>query len=98
MKQPNVSGAEAGSRATELLAGQPVRLELDASQGERDAAGQLLAYAWLQNGSMYNALMIHEGYAREVATGAAYRYQVLFKDTGAARARPTEGPLATRGV
>ena len=74
-------GAEAGSRATELLAGQPVRLELDASQGERDAAGQLLAYAWLQNGSMYNALMIHEGYAREVATGAAYRYQVLFKDT-----------------
>ena len=58
-------GAEATSRAVELLAGQQVRLELDESQGERDAAGNLLAYAWLRDGSMYNARMIAEGFALE---------------------------------
>ncbi len=72
-------GLEASNRANELLAGQPVRLELDASQGERDAAGQLLAYAWLRDGSMYNARMIAEGYALEFTGGSAYRYQGQFK-------------------
>ncbi len=73
-------GAEATSRAVELLAGQPVRLELDTSQGERDAAGNLLAYAWLRDGSMYNARMIAEGFALEQSGAAAYRYQGQFKD------------------
>ena len=72
-------GAEATSRAVELLAGQSVRLELDASQGERDAAGNLLAYAWLRDGSMYNARMIAEGFALERSGAAAYRYQGQFK-------------------
>ena len=72
-------GAEATSRAGELLAGQSVRLELDASQGERDAAGNLLAYVWLQDGSMYNARMIAEGFARERSGAAAYRYQGQFQ-------------------
>ena len=73
-------GAEATSRAGELLAGQSVRLELDASQGERDAAGNLLAYVWLQDGSMYNARMIAEGFALERSGPAAYRYQGQFKN------------------
>ena len=73
-------GAEATSRAVELLAGQSVRLELDASQGERDAAGNLLAYAWLRDGSMYNARMIAEGFALERSGAAAYRYQGQFKN------------------
>ena len=72
-------GAEATSRAVELLAGQSVRLELDPSQGERDAAGNLLAYIWLQDGSMYNARMIAEGFALERSGAAAYRYQGQFK-------------------
>ena len=72
-------GAEATSRAGELLAGQSVRLELDASQGERDAAGNLLAYVWLQDGSMYNARMIAEGFARERSGAAAYRWQGQFQ-------------------
>ncbi len=72
-------GAEATSRAVELLAGQSVRLELDASQGERDAAGNLLAYVWLQDGSMYNARMIAEGFARERSGAAAYRWQGQFQ-------------------
>ena len=72
-------GAEATSRAVELLAGQQVRLELDASQGERDAAGNLLAYTWLRDGSMYNARMIAEGFALERSGAAAYRYQGQFK-------------------
>ena len=71
--------AEATSRAGELLAGQSVRLELDASQGERDAAGNLLAYVWLQDGSMYNARMIAEGFARERSGAAAYRWQGQFQ-------------------
>lgn len=73
-------GAEATSRAVELLAGQSVRLELDASQGERDAAGNLLAYVWLQDGSMYNARVIAEGFALERSGPAAYRYQGQFKN------------------
>ena len=73
-------GAEATSRAVELLAGQAVRLELDESQGERDAAGNLLAYAWLRDGSMYNARMIAEGFALERSGAAAYRYQGQFKN------------------
>ena len=72
-------GAEATSRAVELLAGQPVRLELDASQGERDAAGNLLAYVWLQDDTIYNARMIAEGFALERSGPAAYRYQGLFQ-------------------
>ena len=72
-------GAEATGRAVELLAGQQVRLELDESQGERDAAGNLLAYAWLRDGSMYNARMIAEGFALERSGPAAYRYQGQFK-------------------
>ena len=72
-------GAEATSRAGELLAGQPVRLELDASQGERDAAGNLLAYVWLQDDTIYNARMIAEGFALERSGAAAYRYQGLFQ-------------------
>ena len=72
-------GAEATSRAGELLAGQSVRLELDASQGERDAAGNLLAYVWLQDGSMYNARMIAEGFALERSGAAAYRWQGQFQ-------------------
>ena len=71
--------AEATSRAGELLAGQSVRLELDASQGERDAAGNLLAYVWLQDGSMYNARMIAEGFALERSGAAAYRWQGQFQ-------------------
>ncbi len=73
-------GAEATSRAVALLAGQPVRLELDASQGERDAAGNLLAYVWLQDGSMYNARMIAEGFALERSGSAAYRWQGQLKN------------------
>ena len=73
-------GAEATSRASELLAGQSVRLGLDASQGERDAAGNLLAYVWLQDGSMYNARMIAEGFARERSGAVAYRWQGQFKN------------------
>ncbi len=72
-------GAEATSRAGELLAGQPVRLEVDASQGERDAAGNLLAYVWLLDGSMYNARMIAEGFALERSGAAAYRWQGQFQ-------------------
>ncbi len=72
-------GAEATNRAVALLAGQSVRLELDTSQGERDAAGNLLAYVWLQDGSMYNARMIAEGFALERSGAAAHRYQGQFK-------------------
>ncbi|MAG37550.1 MAG: hypothetical protein CL878_15040 [Dehalococcoidia bacterium] len=72
-------GREASSRANALLTGQAVRLELDGSQGERNAAGQLLAYAWLRDGSMYNVRMIAEGYALESTIGPPYRYQKQFK-------------------
>mgnify|MGYP001566397844 CR=1 FL=1 len=84
-------GREASEKAKEVLTGKRVRLETDASQGERDKYGRLLAYVFLEDGTLFNQLMISDGYGHEYtynpSTGAdtypiglPYKYQKEFKE------------------
>ncbi|MDP3965603.1 MAG: thermonuclease family protein [bacterium] len=83
-------GEEASKKAKEILAGKSVQIEMDASQGERDKYGRLLAYIFLEDGTSFNKLMIAEGFGHEYtynpSTGAdaypiglPYKYQEEFK-------------------
>src|SRR3990167_6162374 len=56
-------GKEASAKAKELLTGKSIRLEKDASQGEYDKYGRLLAY----------------GYGHEYTYNLPYKYQKEFK-------------------
>jgi endonuclease YncB( thermonuclease family) len=76
-------GREASARAHELLDGQTIWLEADASQGERDAFGRLLRYVWLPDGRLFNLQMVAEGYAHEYTYSGPYKYQALFKQAAA---------------
>ena len=72
-------GREASNKAKELLGGKKVRIELDASQGERDKYGRLLAYLYRDDGIFYNRYMIEQGYAHEYTYNIPYKYQAEFK-------------------
>lgn len=76
-------GKEASNRAKEILQGQAVSLEADASQGNTDKYGRLLRYVWLQNGTNFNKQMIAEGYAYEYTYDLPYKYQSEFKQVQA---------------
>lgn len=72
-------GKEASNRAKQLLIGKKVRLEGDSTQDERDKYGRLLCYAWLEDGTFFNKVMISEGYAYEYTYDSPYKYQTEFK-------------------
>lgn len=72
-------GIEASNKAKQLLSGQTVSFEMDASQGTRDKYGRLLGYIILSNGSNFNELMIEQGYAYEYTYSIPYKYQADFK-------------------
>lgn len=72
-------GVEASTKAKELLAGQTVYLEADASQDEQDRFGRLLRFVWLEDGRMFNLEMVAQGYAFEYTYDAAYKYQAEFR-------------------
>lgn len=72
-------GSEASNKAKELLSGKKIRIEKDASQGERDKYGRLLAYVHREDGLFYNKYMIEQGYAHEYTYNLPYKYQVEFK-------------------
>jgi len=55
-------GYEAAAFARKLMAGKPLRLELVPGY-TRDKFGRLLAYIYLPDGRMYNALALDQGYA-----------------------------------
>jgi micrococcal nuclease len=76
-------GREAAARAHALLDGQTVGLERDASQGERDRYGRLLAYLWLPDGRNFAEAMLAEGYAFEYTYRLPYLYQAAFKAAAA---------------
>jgi hypothetical protein len=57
-----------------------VRLEADASQGERDTYGRLLRYVWREDGLHFNDWMIRNGYAFEYTYNKPYKYQATFKE------------------
>lgn len=85
-------GAEASRYAKSLLEGRSVRLEADASQGERDRYGRLLAYVFLEDGTNVNLELVRQGYAHEYTYRLPYRYQAEFK------AAEREAREAARGL
>src|SRR3989344_597130 len=73
-------GEEASKKAKEILTGKSVRIEMDASQGERDKYGRLLAYVFLEDGTLFNQLMIAQGFGHEYTYNLPYKYQEEFKE------------------
>src|SRR5215210_1685857 len=71
-------GREASAHAHELLDGQAVAIELDASQGQRDIFGRLLAYVWLPDGRNFGEVMIADGVAHEYTYNLPYAYLDVF--------------------
>ncbi len=82
-------GKEASNKAKELLEGQKVRVETEASQGERDKYGRLLGYVTREDGLFFNQYMVEEGYAYEYTYRVPYKYQSQFK--AAQKAAQTDG-------
>jgi len=72
-------GEEASKKAKEILTGKSVRIEIDSSQGELDKYGRLLAYVFMENGVLFNQLMISEGFGHEYTYNLPYKYQEEFK-------------------
>lgn len=72
-------GREASAHAHELLDGQPVSVETDVTQGNRDIYGRLLGYIWLPDGRNFGQSMIADGYAHEYTYRLPYAYQDDFK-------------------
>jgi endonuclease YncB( thermonuclease family) len=72
-------GREASQHAHELLDGQSVSLEFDASQGSRDKYGRLLAYIWLPDARNFGEVMIADGYAHEYTYSRPYTYLDSFR-------------------
>lgn len=58
-------GSEASAFTEEALSGQRIALEFDAERV--DQYGRVLAYVWLEDGTMFNESLVREGYA-QVAT------------------------------
>ena len=73
------AGPEASVYAEQLMSGQDVFLELDASQGTYDNYDRILAYVWLEDDLMVNLAMIDAGLAQEYTYDDPYTYQQLFQ-------------------
>ncbi len=72
-------GAEASSKTKELLTGKKIRIEKDASQGERDKYDRLLAYVYREDGLFINKYLVENGYAHEYTYNKPYQYRKDFK-------------------
>ena len=90
-------GKEASAKTTQLLSGQRVRIEIDASQGRFDKYGRMLAYVFTEDGVFVNQTLIAEGFAYEYTYRTPYRYQAEFKSSES-DARTYERGLWAPGV
>ena len=90
-------GREASARAKALLLGQEVRLETDPGQDTRDRYGRVLAYVFLEDGTLVNEAMIAGGYGHEYTYNQPYRYQAAFK-AAERTAREAEKGLWAPGI
>lgn len=72
-------GQEASSKMQSFAQSKYVRLEADASQGDRDKYGRLLRYVYLEDGRNIAYEMIKGGYAHEYTYKVPYKYQEQFK-------------------
>lgn len=71
---------EASELTKKLLNGMSIYLEIDPTQGERDAYGRLLAYVLLPDGINVSDYLIRNGYAYEYTyENNAHRYQAVFR-------------------
>lgn len=76
--------------ALKLMLGELVRLEQDDSQGSLDDYGRVLAYVWLENGTLANEWLVKNGYAREQMyfnRPCKYRYRFVAAQAVARRNR-----------
>lgn len=73
-------GKEASAKTEAMLLGKIVRIEQDDTQGKYDKYGRLLVYVFLENGELFNRLLIGEGYAYEYTYKLPYMYQKEFKE------------------
>jgi micrococcal nuclease len=69
-------GPQASAFAKHWLGGRTVRLAGDAEP--RDRYGRLLAYAWLADGTFWNALLLAEGYAETLTIAPNDSFAALF--------------------
>jgi micrococcal nuclease len=73
-------GAEASAQGHKLLENQNIKIETDPAVGELDKYGRTLGYVFLPDGSLYNQVMINDGYAHEYTYNKqSYKYQAQFK-------------------
>jgi endonuclease YncB( thermonuclease family) len=75
-------GPQASAFAKHWLAGTTVRVAGDAEP--RDHYGRLLAYAWLGDGTFWNALLLAEGYAQPLTIRPNDAFEQLFARLAAA--------------
>lgn len=73
-KPVEIFGPEASEFTKRKLRGEKVRLEFEPSIFYDDY-GRLLAYVFLEDGSLFNAELIKEGYARVIAPSPFHRYE-----------------------
>ena len=71
-------GVEASNKAKELLQDKKVKLKNDISQGERDKYNRLLRYVYMEDGTLFNKLMIESGYGHEYTYVIPYEHQEEF--------------------
>lgn len=76
-------GPQASQFAKEVLTGQRVTLEFDASQGDEDRYGRTLAYVWLElpdgQRALFNLEAVRGGFAEERQYGATpYAWKEAF--------------------
>ena len=69
-------GKEAKEFTKNTLSGKRVKLELDMQP--RDRYGRLLAYVYLSDGTMLNALLVQQGYAQVIINPPNIKYKDLF--------------------
>ncbi len=70
-------GKEASAYAKQLLLNKRVKLEFDVQKYDRYK--RTLAYAYLESGTMINALLVRDGYARVATYPPNVKYQELFQ-------------------
>ncbi len=75
---PEPYGEEAGSFAQKSLEGRDVILEFDAER--KDDYGRLLAYVYLPDGTMFNEMLLREGYAQVATFPPNTRYLNRFEE------------------
>lgn len=90
-------GKEASEKAKDILTGQKVKIETDPSQDLRDKYGRLLAYVFLPDGTLFNKMIIQEGYGHEYTYHLPYKYQAEFK-AAERTARETKQGLWADGI